>query len=759
MVETVDAAGNVSVSNNEGSDFNSQIRDNDHVVVVGEPGPCRAADHLHGHRWRQRLGRRRPGGKRGVSRQRRSDRGVRRSGRGEPEQCGGELHRQLRCPPELHQITATYAGSTDFMTSTTSAPLDETVNQPSEPSPATSLVASSTSPVVGQTLTYTATVTGPSGGATPTGTVYFEDGTSTFTCAGGSQTLSGSANTATATCQIAYGSTSNSPHMITAFYDPGTDPNYSAGSGSNPVTVTVGPASTVTTVVSTTGSPSLVGQSVTYTATVGVTSPGSGAPSGTVEFLDAGSAIGGCTANPLSASLPDTATCTVTSYGAAGTHSITAQYLGSSDFTASAVSAAITQQVNAYPSTASLSLAKSSVSYGAEAGEAFTATVTGTSGSLPTGTVSITSGSTTLCSTSNLTEKTASSVTAVCSLTNLELAAGSYSITAAYSGDTLNAGATSSPQSLTVSQDSTLTLLQGLPTTTPYGSEQKAVFGIVVLTGNGEALPASEPVVISVGTTSCVSSMTPSPFGAYGTCSIAATALPVGSYKVSATYVGDTDLKSSGGTAAVGLTVTAAATTTGLSVSPSAVTYGNETNEMFSASVTSSAGTPTGTVTVGSSAGTLCQINLVNGSGSCHLSATQLAVGTISNVVATYNASGNFAGSASSAKLSFAVSKDATTTKVSESPTTVKSGAESAAVFTATVTTGEGETVPNGETVKVTVGSASCIAPLSSGTGTCKIGNSALAVGSYAVSAAYAGDANLGSSNGASGTSLTVSRT
>jgi len=90
---------------------------------------------------------------------------------------------------------------------------------------------------------------------------------------------------------VAYSSTSNSPHAITAFYDPGTDPNYSAGGGSNPVTVTVGPAGTSTTVVSTTGSPSFVGQPVTYTATVGVTSPGFGTPTGSVEFLDGGGAI------------------------------------------------------------------------------------------------------------------------------------------------------------------------------------------------------------------------------------------------------------------------------------------------------------------------------------------------------------------------------------------------------------------------------------------------------------------------------------
>ena len=149
---------------------------------------------------------------------------------------------------------------------------------------------------------------------------------------------------------------------------------------------------------------------------------------------------------------------------------------------------------------------------------------------------------------------------------------------------------------------------------------------------------------------------------------------------------------------------------------------------------------------------------LANGSGSCHLTATQLAVGSVTKVVATYAASGNFAGSASSSSPSFSVSKDTTTTKVSESPTTVTYGSESASVFTVTVTSGHAEAIPNGETLKVTVGSATCTVTLSGGTGTCKLSNTALQVGSYAVSAAYAGDTNLGSSSGSSSTKLTVSK-
>jgi hypothetical protein len=496
---------------------------------------------------------------------------------------------------------------------------------------------------------------------------------------------------------------------------------------------------------------------VTYTASVAAANPGSAVPNGDVEFFDGGIAVSGCTSEPLSGGSPDAATCTVT-YGTAGTHTITAQYLGLGNFSASPPSAGITQQVNGDASTTTLSLSKSSVTYGAETGETFTATITGTAGSLPTGIVSIKYGSTTLCSTTTLSKKTASSVTATCSLSHVEEPAGSYSVTAVYSGDSHNAGSTSGLQSLTVSQDSTTTIVQGLPTTVAYGSEQKAVFGVAVVTGNGEALPVAEPVTVTVGSTSCVASMSPSLLGAIGSCSIAASALPVGSYKVAASYAGDTDLKSSSGTALVGgLTVTGAATTTGLALSASTVTYGAETTEVFSATVTSSAGTPTGTVTVGSSAGTLCQITLANGSGTCHLTAVELAAGTVSSVVATYGASGNFAGSSSPAT-SFSVNKDATTTRVSESPTTVTSGNESASVFTVTVTTAHGEVVPNNETVKVTVGSTSCTVTLTAGTGTCKIGNSALAVGSYAVSAAYGGDADRGSSNGTSATNLTVAR-
>ncbi len=115
-------------------------------------------------------------------------------------------------------------------------------------------------------------------------------------------------------------------------------------SGVSDFTLTIGQAATSVTVTSS-SNPSTIGQQVTYTATVAVTAPATGTPSGSVEYFDGGTLIGTCTAQPLSVSSPDTATCAVT-YGSSGGHTIAAQYLGNSNFAASATSPSITQTVN-----------------------------------------------------------------------------------------------------------------------------------------------------------------------------------------------------------------------------------------------------------------------------------------------------------------------------------------------------------------------------------------------------------------------------
>ena len=98
---------------------------------------------------------------------------------------------------------------------------------------------------------------------------------------------------------------------------------------------------TTTTAVASSQTPSTVGGSVTYTATVAPTPDG-----GTVAFTDNGSTLTGCGAIAVNTST-GTATCT-TSYNTVGSHSIVAAYSGDTNYAAS--SGSLVEQVNPPPS-------------------------------------------------------------------------------------------------------------------------------------------------------------------------------------------------------------------------------------------------------------------------------------------------------------------------------------------------------------------------------------------------------------------------
>lgn len=102
-------------------------------------------------------------------------------------------------------------------------------------------------------------------------------------------------------------------------------------------TLYVSPDGSTTTVASS-DSTSVVGQSVTFTATVVAAAPGSGTPSGTVTFWDGSTELG-------TATLDANGQATFTTSGLSlGIHTITVSYSGSADFNAS-VSLAISQTV------------------------------------------------------------------------------------------------------------------------------------------------------------------------------------------------------------------------------------------------------------------------------------------------------------------------------------------------------------------------------------------------------------------------------
>ncbi len=204
-----------------------------------------------------------------------------------------------------HSITAAYQGSGSFIAST-SPPLNQVVT----PATTTTSLVSSLNPAgLRKLVTYTATVNSQFGGAA-TGTVTFQDGGTTVATVG------------VANNQAAYGATykKGGSHAITATYS-----GDASNLGSTPATLMEYIESVASkTVVTTSGSPSHVGQPVTFTATV--TSKHGAIPDGElVTFYNGKAAIGtGATASGM-------ATFTTSSLKV-GKHTINATYAGDDTF-------------------------------------------------------------------------------------------------------------------------------------------------------------------------------------------------------------------------------------------------------------------------------------------------------------------------------------------------------------------------------------------------------------------------------------------
>lgn len=92
-----------------------------------------------------------------------------------------------------------------------------------------------------------------------------------------------------------------------------------------------------------------------------------------------------------------------------------------------------------------------------------------------------------------------------------------------------------------------------------------------------------------------------------------------------------------------------ATTLTKAALSAAKVAYGGEGAEKITVTVTATTPTPAGRVTVSANGKTLCTITLRNGTGSCRLTATQLAKGTY-KVTARYHGAAPYAASSSAAK-------------------------------------------------------------------------------------------------------------
>jgi hypothetical protein len=175
-----------------------------------------------------------------------------------------------------------------------------------------------------------------------------------------------------------------------------------------------------TTTISLATNPSVVGQSVTLTASVSPVTPATGTPGGTVQFKDAGVDIG----SPVP--LTSGSAALSTAFSSTGSHAITAVYSGDATFNAS--TGAATQTVNKATTTTAVASDVNPSSFGQVV--TFTATVTPVApgAGTPGGTVQFRDNGVDLGAPVTLADGCAS-------FTTSSLTTGTHNINAVYSGD------------------------------------------------------------------------------------------------------------------------------------------------------------------------------------------------------------------------------------------------------------------------------------------------------------------------------------
>lgn len=249
-----------------------------------------------------------------------------------------------------------------------------------------------------------------------------------------------------------------------------------------------------TTMVKSSLNPSVVGNSVTYTATVTASStsaqdPVPSSPTGTVTFEDNNIAIGTCTGTVVT-SLSTTAsqaTCTVTYNSTAGSpHPITAVFTNADGNFSSGVSGPLDQAVDASSTTTVMTVSPSTSTFASPV--ALRATVTAASGPVPSaGAVSFYLGTSTSL---HVLLDTASVSAGIASYTSSSLPSGPDSLYAVYTGDADDVGSTSAVVTETVNPTSCITTATGGNLTVKSGQDvcirsTGSVSGNVTVSGGG----------------------------------------------------------------------------------------------------------------------------------------------------------------------------------------------------------------------------------------------------------------------------------
>jgi uncharacterized delta-60 repeat protein len=522
-----------------------------------------------------------------------------------------------------HTITASYGSDTNYNGS--SGSLTSNPQVVNKANTATAVASSKNPSILNQSVTFTATVSASAPGAgTPTGTVTFLDGGSsigTGTLSSGVATLSTSALTV-------------GNHTITTTY--AGDGNFNGSAGSltgNPQVVNKMPT---TTSLTSSPNPARFGQSVTFTATVVATPPGTGTPTGTVTFLDGGSSIGTGTLDASGVATLTTTTLTT------GNHTMTASY--GSDATFDVSTGSLTgnpQVVNKADTTTALSSAANPSVFGQPV--TFTATITATvpGAGTPTGTVTFLDGASTI--------GTGTLSAGVATLTSSTLAVGNHTITTTYPGDgnfnSSGGSLTGNPQVVNHA-DTTTTLTSSQNPSLPG---QTVIFtATITATAPGMGTPT--------GTMNFLDGGNPLGSGTLsgGVATLTTSTLTPGSHTITTSYAGDTNFNAGTGSLTGNPQVVAKFTTNttiDAVTPPGPITLGSSTVVTASVAVPPpGSGTPTGTITVTSTdtstnATDTCAFATPGGTG-CTLIPTTIGSKAIT---ATYGGDSTFATSTSSA--------------------------------------------------------------------------------------------------------------
>ena len=562
--------------------------------------------------------------------------------------------------------------------------------------------------VFGESVTYTATVTGLTALA----------GNVTFVLSGGptlgpvplSPTGLFSGQASVTDASLAVGS-----HVVTANFFSLIAP---LDNSSGTTIQLVSQAATVTTVTFVPPSP-VCGETVTLTAHVAAQPPGSGTPTGTVTFII--SADGPTVNGTLDGAGNASVTVPALSVGA---HQVAAFYNGDADFAASN-SGLTPLTVGQGASTTVFSSSPASPVCGGSVTLCAQVTVDPPSTCTATGTVTFAvAGGPTLTGTLNGSGQACVSTSAI--------PVGTHAVTVTYGGNTDIAGS---------STTGTVTVGQGVSTTTltlpgPSVCGEAVTICAQVTVGPPSTCTATGTVTFAV---SGGPTLTGTLNGSGQAC-VTTSAIPVGTHAVAATYGGNTDIAGSSATGTV--TVNQAASTTTVTATPNTSVCGQQVTLCAHVATTSPGTcTPTGTVSFAVSGGPTLTAAL-DGAGNACVSTSAIPVGAHS-VTATYAGDAGVSGSSDTTPVT--VNQGASAISVSVSPSPSVCG--EAVTICAQVTVGPPSTCTATGTVTFAVSGGPTLTGTLNGSGQACVTTSAIPVGMHTVTVTYLGSANIAGSS------------